>query len=217
MITCRDVKLLFITLILIVSLSHFLIFLPVPCSVFLSRSLFLSIHFSLSASYFWTVWVDPPNSTISHSWCCFSHYSLCPSPFPTFRPVTALTGSDAGRDDSRARFSLWVYYLCSGPFKTTQNSRGSQCGEFVLTSCLSLLISSASSSSYPLPSSCLFTLGELEEDCGPSRDSLFPVLCLLFLWDLATRRHLVFRLTLPLMENVVYIVWNRVCVHLATC
>lgn len=138
----------------------FLIFLPIPCSLSvclshfslslslpplslcpsLALSLSPSISQSISASLFWTVWPDTPSSAISHSWCCFSHCSLCSSPFPTFRPVTALTGSDAGRDDSRARFSLWVYYLCSGPFKTTQNGPGSQCGEFVLTSCLFLLI-----------------------------------------------------------------------------
>lgn len=84
--------------------------------------------------------LQSPLSATSLSWCCFSHCSLCSSPFPTFRPVSALTESDSGRDDSRARFSLWVYYLCSGPFKTTQNGPGSQCGEFILTSCLLLLL-----------------------------------------------------------------------------
>lgn len=124
----------------------FLIFLPTSYSVFPSISLcsfplYFSVHLSqfLLASLSRIVWLHTPFSTI-HSWCCFSHCSLCSFPFPTFRPVTALTGSGAGRDDSRTCFSLWVYYLCSGPFKTTQNGPGSQCGEFVLTSCLFLLL-----------------------------------------------------------------------------
>lgn len=96
-------------------------------------SLSLSIHLSLPL-------LDTPSALFHSHGVVFSHCSLCSSPFPTFRPDTALTGSDAGRDDSRARFSLWVYYLCSGPFKTTQNGPGSQCGEFVLTSCVFLLI-----------------------------------------------------------------------------
>lgn len=165
-------------------------------SLYLSLSLSFSVHPPqfLLASLFWTAWPHTPFSTI-HSWCCFSHCSLCSSPFPTFCPVTALRGSGAGWDDSRTCFSLWVYYLCSGPFKTTQNGPGSQCGEFVLTSCLFLLIFllllllPRSS----LPSPRLWGIGR-----GRSRDSLFPALCLLFLLDLATWRHLISRLTLHL-------------------
>lgn len=41
--------------------------------------------------------------------------------------------SAAGWDDSRACFSLWIYYLCSGPFKSTQSGPGALCGEFILT------------------------------------------------------------------------------------
>lgn len=127
----------------------------------------------------------------------FSHCSLCSSPFPTFRPITALTGSGAGRDDSRARFSLWVYYLCSGPFKTTPNGPGSQCGEFVLTSCLFHLSPSPLA---PFLPPIFYAFGELVEDCGPSRDSLFPALRLLFALDLVTRRHLICRLLLHLLD-----------------
>lgn len=70
----------------------------------------------------------------------FSLLSVVPLLSPPFVPLLHWWGSDAGRDDSRTRFSLRVYYLCSGPFKTTQNGPGSQCGEFVLTSCLFLLL-----------------------------------------------------------------------------
>lgn len=68
---------------------------------------------------------------------------------------------------------------------------------------------SSSSSSCPVPSSRLCASGESIEDCGPSRDSLFPALCLLFPLDLATRRHLISRLTLLLMGVMVYNVWDR--------
>lgn len=68
----------------------------------------------------------------------FSLLSVPPPPL-ICRPVDTLTfdlGSGAGRDDSRTCFSLWVYYLCSGPIKATPQSTsgsgcsGSQCGEF---------------------------------------------------------------------------------------
>lgn len=68
---------------------------------------------------------------------------------------------------------------------------------------------SSSSSSCPVPSSRLRAFGESVEDCGPSRDSLFPALCLLFPLDLATRRHLISRLTLHLMGVMVYIVGQK--------
>jgi len=63
----------------------------------------------------------------------------------------------------------------------------------------------SSSSSCPVPSSHLHAFGESVEDCGPSRDSLFPALCLLFPLDLATRRHLISRLTMHPMGVMVYI------------
>lgn len=130
------------------SISHALSFFVCLC-LSLSRSLTLSlsvslrlylgtrygsIHLRLSGQ---SLRVVPgkagqtvPPSTVLHSWCYFLIALCLPSPLlHTFCLVTALTGSDAGRDDSRARFSLWVYYLCSGPFKTTQNGPGSQCGE----------------------------------------------------------------------------------------
>lgn len=157
--------------------SHCLIECHFPSSTFtFPYSVLLSVHLILS----WRLWGSL--SAISHSWCCFSHCSLCSSPFPTFRPGPALTGSGAGRDDSRARFSLWVYYLCSGPFKTTQNGPGSQCGEFALTSCLFLLFFS------PLPRLALFLppvsvpLGKSVEDCGPRQDCLFPALSPVSFW-----------------------------------
>lgn len=93
----------------------------------------------------------PPALFHAHCVVFFLIALCCSSPFPTFRPITTLMGSDAGRDDSRTRFSLRVYYLCSGPFKTTQNGPGSQCGEFVLTSCLFLLLLLLSRSFLPSP------------------------------------------------------------------
>lgn len=125
--------------------------------------------------------------------------ALCvPLLSPPFVPLLHWWGSGAGRDDSRARFSLWVYYLCSGPFKTTPNGPGSQCGEFVLTSCLFHL------SSFPPPLApflppVFHVFGESVEDCCPSRDSLFPALRLLFALDLVARRHLICRLILHLL------------------
>lgn len=68
----------------------------------------------------------------SHSLCCFLialHASV-----PSLMHWLVWGGrSAAGWDDSRACFSLWVYYLCSGPLKTTQSGSGAQCGESVLT------------------------------------------------------------------------------------
>lgn len=125
--------------------------------------------------------------------------ALCvPLLSPPFVPLLHWWGSGAGRDDSRARFSLWVYYLCSGPFKTTPNGPGSQCGEFVLTSCLFHLSSSPPPLAPFLPP-VFHIFGESVEDCCPSRDSLFPALRLLFALDLVARRHLICRLILHLL------------------
>lgn len=114
------------------------IFFQFPCSFSLALSLSLPSRCQLLSHS--AVHTHPPVLFHNHG-VVFFLIALCvPLLSPHFfRPVTALMGSDAGRDDSRARFSLWVYYLCSGPFKTTPNGPGSQCGEFVLTSCLSLL------------------------------------------------------------------------------
>lgn len=69
----------------------------------------------------------PALSLSFHSSCCFSHCSSL------MRWRVCGVRSAAGWDDSRACFSLWVYYLCSGPLKTTQSGPGAQCGESVLT------------------------------------------------------------------------------------
>lgn len=165
-----------------------------------------SPHPSLFASCFWTIWVDSLQRYFHTHGVVFLIALCVPLLSPTFRPVTALTGSDAGWDDSRACFSLWVYYLCSGPFKTTQNGPGSQCGEFALTSCLSLLIFLLLLR--PVPSSRLCDSGESVEDCG-SVGTACSLVCLLFPLDLVSRRHLTFSLTLPLMGTLVFIVWAR--------
>lgn len=110
----------------------------------------------------------------------FPHCSLCSSPFPTLRPVIALTGSGAGWDDSRARFSLWVYYLCSGPFKTTQNGPGSQCGEFVLTSCLSLFLLLTPPLGLFLPP--VSTLLGIGRELWSKKGQLVPCFVSCFLW-----------------------------------
>ncbi|XP_034753594.1 golgin subfamily A member 4 isoform X3 [Etheostoma cragini] len=70
----------------------FLCSLSPPLSLSLSLSTLAHLSESLTATLVWTVRLDTPFSAFSHSWCCFSHCSLCSSPFPTFRPVTALTG-----------------------------------------------------------------------------------------------------------------------------
>lgn len=133
-------------------------------------------HKSPFASCFWTIWVDSLSAISTLTVLFFSLLSVFLSFSPTFCPVTALTGSDAGRDDSRACFSLWVYYLCSGPFKTTQNNPGSQCGEFALTSCLPLLIFLLLLLLLLLPCSFLLSwwLWGVSRRLWLSRDSLFP-------------------------------------------
>lgn len=70
---------------------------------------------------------------------------------------------------------------------------------------------SSSSSSRPVPSSCLCDSGESVEDCG-SVGTACSLICLLFPLDLVSRRHLTFSLTLPLMGILVFIVWARACV-----
>lgn len=168
-----------------------------------------SPHTSPFASCFWTTWVDPLQRYFHTHGVVFLIALCVPLLSPTFRPVTALTGSGAGRDDSRACFSLWVYYLCSGPFKTTQNDPGSQCGEFALTSCLPLLIFLLLLLLL-LPCSFLLSLQlwESVEDCGSVGTACFLVR-LLFPLDLASRRHLTLSLTLPLLGILVYIAWAR--------
>lgn len=118
---------------------------PVFCSLYvfpLSLCQILSLSFSLSDQC-----LSRESGQRLHSpQRCFTHshgvvvflIALCPPPL-ICRPVDTLTfdlGSGAGRDDSRTCFSLWVYYLCSGPIKATPQSTsgsgcsGSQCGEF---------------------------------------------------------------------------------------
>lgn len=132
-----------------------------------------SLHPSLFASCFWTIWLDSLQRYFHTHGVVFLIALCVPLLSPTFRPITALMGSDAGWDDSRACFSLWVYYLCSGPFKTTQNGPGSQCGEFALTSSLSLLIFLLL-----LLSSCSFLLSlrlwGVSRGLWIIRESLFP-------------------------------------------
>lgn len=76
--------------------------------------------------------------------CCHGSVSPPPSTSLPARIINAFSDlfilcvwgggwSAAGWDDSRACFSLWIYYLCSGPFKSTQSGPGASCGEFILT------------------------------------------------------------------------------------
>lgn len=100
------------------------------CLIF-PLSYFFCPYFSSSCSYSWWCVVMalclplPPPHCLPESLMHFLIYLFC---------VCGGGGwSAAGWDDSRACFSLWIYYLCSGPFKSTQSGPGASCGEFILT------------------------------------------------------------------------------------
>ena len=163
---------------------------------------------SLSANCFRTVLVDYPSVPLFHTHGVVFLIALCvPLLSPPFVPLLHWRGQMlAGMIAEPAFLSEYTIFALDH----SKRPKTAQVASVVSLSSLPVSPSSSlSSSACPVPSSRLCVSGDSLEDCGPSRDSLFPALCLLFPVDVATRRHLICRLTLLVIGVLVYIVWDR--------
>lgn len=150
----------------------FLIFLPVPCS------LSLSIHPSQSLS------ARRPPPALFHTHGVVFLIALCvPLLSPPFVLLLHWWGQVlAGMIAEPAFLSEYTIFALdhSKRPKTAQVASVVSLPSLPVSSSSSSF--SSSSSSHPVPSSCLRAFGESVEDCGPSRDSLFPALSPVSFW-----------------------------------